>query len=216
MKPCRASRITEQKKGQRFPLAAILAIVLAAMLSGVDNLMAVFHWGRRLTPKALHALGVPEEREKAPYHATYHYSFKEISLDHLCAAFGCLSKDEGAADQALEHVAIDGKRLRGSRHGSKPGTHILHAFAARLQASLGSLVVPPDSGEMVEVIELLKNLTLQGAVVTGDAAFTFDKVVEAIRDGGGDYFLFVKGNQPETQTEISHAFGDDFPLQGGL
>jgi len=51
-------------------------------------------------------------------------------------------------------------------------------------------------------------------VVTGDAAFTFRAIVEAIRQAGGDYFLFVKGNQPELKAEIAHAFGDDSPLKG--
>ena len=92
--------------------------------------------------------------------------------------------------------------------------HILHAFATGLQAAVGSLVVPPDSAEVIEVLELLKTLPLEGAVVTGDAAFTFESVVHAIREGGGDYFLFVKGNQPELKAEIAHAFGDDSPLKG--
>ena len=31
-------------------------------------------------------------------------------------------------------------------------------------------------------------------------------IVEAIRERGGDYFLFVKGNQPELQAELARAF----------
>ncbi len=92
--------------------------------------------------------------------------------------------------------------------------HLLHAFSTRLQAAVGSLVVPPDSGEVIEVLELLKTLPLGGAVVTGDAGFTYETVVDAIREAGGDYFLFVKGNQPELKGEIAHAFGDDSPLKG--
>ena len=85
---------------------------------------------------------------------------------------------------------------------------MLHAFSTTLQASVGSLVVPPDSAEMIEAIELIKQLPLDGAVVTGDAAFTFKPIVEAIRERGGDYFLFVKANQPELEGEIARAFGD--------
>ncbi len=56
----------------------------------------------------------------------------------------------------------------------------------------------------------------------GDAGFTYETVVDAIREAGGDYFLFVKslpparsgGNQPELKAEIAHAFGDDSPLKG--
>jgi hypothetical protein len=114
-------------------------------------------------------------------------------------------------DRGLGHVALDGKRLRGSQHATSPGVHMLHAFSTTLQASVGSLVVPPDSAEMIEVIELLKQLPLDGAVVTGDAAFTFRPIIEAIRERGGDYFLFVKANQPELEGEIARAFGDVSP-----
>src|ERR1700740_1359077 len=64
------------KKGRRYPLAAIVAISIAAMLSGANDLMGIFRWGRRLSPKALAALGVDPKRKKAPCHATYHYVFQ--------------------------------------------------------------------------------------------------------------------------------------------
>jgi hypothetical protein len=192
------------KKGRRFPLPAVIAIALCAMLSGANDLMAIFRWGRRLSPRALQALGVDKKRRRAPCHATYHYIFQAISADDLAKALGTLVKAEGG----LGHVAIDGKRLRGSQHETSPGIHMLNAFSIKLQAAVGSLVVPPNSAEMIDVIELLKQLPLDGAVVTGDAAFTFRPIVEAIRERGADYFLFVKGNQPELEGEIARAFGD--------
>ncbi len=45
-------------------------------------------------------------------------------------------------------------------------------------------------------------------MITGDAAFTFKPIVEAILERGGDYFLFVNANQPELQSELARAFGD--------
>lgn len=195
------------RKGRRFPLATILAISLAAMLSGANDLMAIFRWGRRLSPKALQALGADKKRKKAPCHATYHYVFQSLSEADLRAALGVLVK---SAD-GLGHVAIDGKRLRGSQRETSPGVHMLNAFSTKLQAAVGSLVVPPDSGECVEALELIRSLPLAGAVVTGDAAFTMKPIVEAIRERGGDYFLFVKANQPELQTELARAFGDVSP-----
>ena len=192
------------KKGTRFPLAAILAIAIAAMLSGANDLMAIFRWGRRLSPKALQALGVDKKRKRAPCHATYHYVFKSLSAAELTEALGCLVPSEGG----LGHVAIDGKRLRGSQYETSPGVRMLQAFSTKLRAAIGSLRVPPDSGEAVEVLELIKSLPIEGAVVTGDAAFTYRSIAEAIKKRGGDYFLFVKANQPHLQSELAHAFGD--------
>ena len=92
-----------------------------------------------------------------------------------------------------------------------PGVHMLNAFSTKLQAAVGSLVVPPDSGEMIEALELIKTLPLEGCVVTADAAFTYKPIVEAIRERGADYFLFVKANQPELQAELARSFGDVSP-----
>lgn len=195
------------KKGRRFPLPTILLIALAAMLSGANDLRAIYRWGRRLSPKALQALGADRKRRRAPCHATYHYVFQSVSAEDLTAALGALVKLEGG----LGHVAIDGKRLRGSQHETSPGVHMLHAFSTKLQAAVGSLVVPPDSGECIEAVELIKSLPLKGAVVTGDAAFTTRPIVEAIRERGGSYFLFVKANQPELRSELERAFGDVSP-----
>ncbi len=195
------------RKGRRYSLASVVGISLAAMLSGANDLMAIFRWGRRLTPKGLAAFGVT--RKRAPCHATYHYVFRSISPDDLERALRGL-----VAIGSAGHVAIDGKRLRGSQTETSPGIHMLQAFSTRLQACIGSLAVPPDSAEMVEAITLLKDLPIgAGDVVTGDAAFTYRSVVEAIRARGAGYFLFVKGNQPELQAEIAHAFGDDSPLK---
>ena len=198
------------RKGRRYPLASIIGISLAAMLSGANDLRAIFRWGRRLTPKGLEAFGIT--RRRAPCHATYHYVFRALAAGDLERALGGWVRADAAP---LGHVAIDGKRLRGSQHETSPGVHLLHAFSTRLQATLGSLAVPPDSAEVIEAVALLKELPLEGAVVTGDAAFTYRPVIEAIRARGADYFLFVKANQPELQAELAHAFGDDSPLTAG-
>ena len=114
------------RKGRRFELATILIIALAAMLSGANDLLAIARWGRRLSPQALRALGASKKRRKAPCHATYHYVFQEISPADLRAALGVLVDLEGG----LGHVAIDGKRIRGSQHEDSPGIHMLHAFSS--------------------------------------------------------------------------------------
>jgi hypothetical protein len=136
-------------KGRRYSLAAIVGISLAAMLAGANDLMAIFRWGRRLTPKGLAGFGISHGR--APCHATYHYVFRSIAAADLERALRGLVA-AGTAGQ----VAIDGKRLRGSQSATSPGIHMLQAFSTQLQTSIGSLAVPPDSAEMVEAITLLK------------------------------------------------------------
>ncbi|MDB5406486.1 MAG: transposase [Rhodospirillales bacterium] len=195
------------RKGRRYSLASVVGISLAAMLSGANDLMAIYRWGGRLTPKGLAAFGVT--RGRAPCHATYHYVFRSIASGDLERALRGM-----VAAGTAGHVAIDGKRLRGSQTETSPGIHMLQAFSTRLQACVGSLAVPPESAEVIAAIALLKDLPIgEGDVITGDAAFTYRPIVDAIRARGAAYFLFVKGNQPELQAKIAHAFGDDSPLK---
>ena len=56
------------------------------------------------------------------------------------------------------------------------------------------------------MLELLKAIPLEGATITGDAAFTRKYVARAILKGGGDYFLTVKGNHKMLREDIASAF----------
>lgn len=50
------------------------------------------------------------EHGHTPCHSTYHHVFHSISASDLVRALGALVH----ADGPLAHIAIDGKRLRGS------------------------------------------------------------------------------------------------------
>jgi hypothetical protein len=196
------------RKGRRYSLPSLIVLALAAMLAGANDLLAIHRFGCRLSPKALQALGIT--RGRAPAHATLHYVFRALPAADLERALGGLV----TASEGLGHVAIDGKTLRGSRQPASAGVHMLQAFSTRLCAVVGALVVPPDSGEIVEALQLIRALPIgAGDVVSGDAAFAYEKLAAAVREKHADYFLFVKSNQPELEAEIAHAFGDDSPRQ---
>ncbi len=114
--------------------------------------------------------------------------------------------------RAPGHIAIDGKRLRGSATATAPGVHLLAAFSDALGGVIGQLKLAPDSNEITAALELLKTLPLTGGVVTGDAIFTQKEICRVIRDRGGAYFFTVKDNQPALKADIALAFGDDSPL----
>lgn len=193
-------------QGRQYPLQALLCLTLAAMVSGADDLMAVFRWGRRLPAEALGQFGLTQ----APCHATYHYFFKAFDVASAEQVLGVWSRD-GAP---LGHVAIDGKRLRGSApggHDGREGVHLVSAFASRLRAVVGQMRVDPGANEITTALALLKTLPLAGSVITGDAAFCQRAICQTIRDQGGDYVFTVKANQPRLMADIAVAFGDAFP-----
>jgi DDE_Tnp_1-associated/Transposase DDE domain len=194
------------RKGRQYPLRAVLALSLAAMLAGANDLIAIFRWARRLPPEALRLFGL----ERAPCHAMYHYFFKAFDVESAERVLGAWARSEAA----LDHVAIDGKRLRGSApagHDGREGVHLVAAFASRLGAVIGELRVAPGSNEITAALALLKSLPLDGTVVTGDAEFCQRAICSAVRDQGGDYLFTIKANQPRLMADIAVAFGDAFP-----
>jgi len=92
-------------QGRQYTLQSVLGISTGAMLAGANDLRAIFRWGRRLKPEALHLLGI--EDGKAPCHATYHYVFKSLDAGALAATLGKFA----LGDDRVRHIAIDGKTL---------------------------------------------------------------------------------------------------------
>lgn len=115
--------------------------------------------------------------------------------------------------RAAGHIAMDGKRLRGSTTATATarGAHLLAAFSEALGGVVGQLQVAPDGNEITAALDLLRGLPLAGSVVTGDAIFAQKEICRVIRDGGG-YFFTVKDNQPTLKADIALAFGGTSPL----
>lgn len=204
----RLCRIPDRRgrKGRQYALPSVLMLALAASLSGADDMMAMFQWGRRLPLEALFLLGL----DRAPCHATYHYFFKALDVDAVEQVLGAWVHEHGPAD----HLALDGKRLRGSApggHDGREGVHLVAAFSSHLGGVVGQLRVPPDGNEITAALALLKGLPLADTVVTGDAVFCQRAICHAVRDRDGAYLFAVKANQPELMADIATAFGDAFP-----
>ena len=155
-------------------------------------------------PEALALFGI----ERAPCHATYHYVFRSLDGDALARALGSFA----CGRDAPGHIAIDGKTLRGSRRLDAKALHVVSAFATQLSAVVGDLAVAPDENEITAALTLLKELPLEGAIVTGDAIFCQREICQTITDREGDYVFVVKDNQPALKADIAESFGDLSPL----
>ena len=196
-------------EGKRYPLASLLLIAVAALLAGRRDQLGIVRWGRRLNHETLQAIGIGRGRVPAP--SVWCELFQQLDVSTLERALGGWVTGE---TPPVGHVAIDGKRLRGSATADAPGTHLLAAFSASLQGVIGQLRVAPEANEITAALELLKTLPLKGVTITGDAIFTQRAICQAIVDSGGDYFFTVKGNQPALKADIEQAFRPFFPLGG--
>jgi len=180
-------------------------IAVAALLSGRRDQLGIVRWGRRLTREAFEAIGISRNRVPAP--SVWCGLFQGLDIGALERVLGNWVR----GDQPAGHVAIDGKRLRGSAVRQAPGVHLLAAFSATLQGVIGQLRVAPEANEITAALELLKTLPLKGVIITGDAMFTQREICRVITERGGDYFFTVKDNQPALKADIALAFAPDSP-----
>jgi hypothetical protein len=198
-----------RRRGQLYPLPALLTMTVAAMLCGGKTLAAIAQWGRDYNPW----LGLLGFRKRSP-----DGGYRSPCIGELSTVFAAL--DVAAFERALtawlqaggtgDVVAIDGKRLCGSRRGAVPGVHLLSAYDGSVLAQ----VAVGDTNEAKAALALLKLIPLDGVVVTGDAAFTHRDFCQAVLDGGGDYFLPVKDNQPALKEAIETGFRRAFSPAG--
>jgi len=150
-------------KGRRYALAGLLVIAIAVMLAGRQDQLGIVRWGRKLGWEALAVLGIT----RVPAPSVWCELFRDLDVAALERVLGAWVQGDCPAG----HVAIDGKRLRGSRRGERSGMHLLAAFSQRLLGCLGQLRVEPDADEITAALHLLKDLPLAGVIVTGDAIF---------------------------------------------
>ena len=93
-------------------------------------------------------------------------------------------------------MAIDGKTICGSGNDKHKAYHVISAFVAENQLTLGELAVEEKTNEITAVPELLDLIDVEGDIVTADAMSCQKKIVEKIIEKKADYAIGLKQNQP--------------------
>jgi DDE_Tnp_1-associated/Transposase DDE domain len=199
---------TRGRKGRLHRLESILGLILLSMLSGRTGMKAAFHLGRGLSRKQSDRLGVRRDRQ-SPCHATLTETLRVLDPEAMARVFGrftAAASDETSVEMDLRHIAIDGKTLRGSKDADGKAEHVLSAFCAALEQSLGHTSSRGKGREIPDALRLLETIDLEGMIVTGDAIFCQKTIASGITQKGGDYLLPVKNNQKDLREEIETAF----------
>jgi predicted transposase YbfD/YdcC len=107
-------------------------------------------------------------------------------------------------------IAIDGKTVRGAlRAGEETrALHLVNAWMDDNSLALGQFATSLKSNEITAIPELLRLISLRGAVVTADAMGCQKEIAALVRERGADYVFGLKGNQPTLQAEVLNAFDD--------
>lgn len=90
----------------------------------------------------------------------------------------------------------DRKTICGSKNTEHKAYHVVNAFVAENQITLGKIEVGKKSNEITAVPELLNLIDIEEAIVTADAMSCQKKIVEKIMEKKADYTIGLKQNQP--------------------
>jgi hypothetical protein len=190
-------------RGKRHPLPALLGLAVVATLAGMTSYEAIVQYGKERGWDFLKLLGFTTRWGLCK--ATYSRVFRRIDAADFEERVGRWIRGRLGPDDA-PHLCLDGKTARGSRDGETPGVHLVSAYAPEVKAVLAQLRVDAKTNEHKAALQLLGVLPIEGKVVSGDAMFTHRDVCATVIDGGGDYVLPVKDNQPTLARDIAAAF----------
>src|SRR6516165_7485628 len=179
-------------------LPDIIVVALCAVVAGAQDWQEIETFGRKRRAWLKRFLKLPNG---IPSHDTFERVFDRLNPQAFQA---CFRQWVQAVQDALciEHVAIDGKTLRGSGSAKLGPLHLVSAWATAQRLSLGQVAVDAKSNEITAIPALLELLDVKGALVTIDAMGCQKDIAAKIVAGGGHYALTVKDNQPHLLEDI--------------
>ncbi|MGW4426656.1 ISAs1 family transposase [Streptosporangium sp. NPDC004631] len=191
------------RRGRRYRLGPLLALMLLAVLGGATSIAAVSRSIHGYDPSVLSRAGLTGTVRLAT--STLRRLLARLDGDALdtaigtylaaLAASGQSTADPPAGRTPLVGLAIDGKALRGSRT-TDDTVHLLAAARHDTQTVVAQRQVAAKTNEIGSFTPLLSGLDLSNTVVTADALHTQQEHARQIIAAGGHYLLIVKGNQP--------------------
>jgi predicted transposase YbfD/YdcC len=193
-------------------LLDIIAITICAVVCGQHSWTDIAFYGQDHHDWLKTFLRLPNG---IPSHDTFRYVFTRLAPDAFQRCFASWIAALTLATD-LQHIAIDGKALRGSarRGGDHTPLHLVSAWATANNLTLGQVATAEKSNEITAIPRLLEILDIAGAVVTIDAMGCQKAIAAKIRAGGADYVLAVKDNQPTLLADIQEAVADHIDRLG--
>lgn len=191
------------RQGIRHPLAAMLAAVICAVLSGARGCEGIAEWVKVRGLTVWHLLG----GTRKPPCANCYRDLLAVLPPDLLEAVLCRWLDTTPSDSSsLSAVQLDGKTLRGTLQAHVNAVHLLTAWDEQRGSLLKQLACDSVAQEPQVAVALIRQLLLKGKVVTADAAFCHREVCQAVLDQEGDYLVTVKDNQPQLKAALELEF----------
>ncbi len=194
------------KRRQLHRLIDVVVLAVCGVLSGCESFTDIERYGKRKRAFFEQFLELPNG---IPSHDTFSRVFARLKP----AVFGeCLRNwiNDFRDCSDGDHVAIDGKTLRGTFHraSEKSPLHSVSAWSTKYGLTLGQVATAAKSNEITAIPELIRLIELEGAVVTIDAMGCQTEIAAEIQAAGADYVLALKDNHPTLAAQVQAAFED--------
>ncbi len=190
-----------------YPVSGLIALVVMAIATGVrkgpDDLAL---YADTLSQGQLRALRFRRKPGtslvRCPKKTVFHTLLVSLKAETIERAL-LLWQNQVLGPVQDDVVLIDGKKMRGG------AVEMVNASTGRGRF-LGATMTADKSNEIPAARQVLQQLDLSGKTVVADALHTNrDTAHQILYEGGGDYLLTVKGNQPELQQTLKTLFAQD-------
>jgi predicted transposase YbfD/YdcC len=175
------------------PLETILTITILATLGGAQHWVEIAHWGQA---KAAWLAEFLDLTQGVPSHETFGRVVAVLDPESRQQALVRWMK--ALADLSHDVVALDGKTVRRAldRAAGKGPIHVVNAWASATELVRAQCTVDANTNAITARPELLRMLTLAGAVVTSEAMGCQVEIARQMQGQGADDVLSFKDNQP--------------------
>ena len=184
----------------RHRLEDIIVIGLCTIICGGEDFAAMEDFGKVREDFLRKFLELPNG---IPDSDTFRRVFEKLNPEELSE---CLVNwlNEELPERCV--IAVDGKTIRGSANKDHKAYHVVSAFVAENQITLGEVCVDEKSNEITAVPELLDLLYTEDAIITADSMSCQKKIVKKITDNKADYCIALKENQPNLFKDLDDYF----------
>ena len=183
----------------------IFGLTIGAVVCGADAWTEVEWFGKSKEPWLREFLKLDNG---IPSHDTFGRVFRLLDSQQFEQAFVVWTQH--LCGSLEDTVAVDGKTLRRSHNGAdgRGPIHMVSVWAHQNQLVLGQTKTGDKSNEINAIPELLQRLDLRNCTVTIDAMGCQRRIAQEIVNGGADYVLAVKENQPNLCDDIARSFAE--------
>lgn len=196
-------------KGYFCSVAEAITIVILGSLCGLKSISQIHQWAE--SDKVREFLKEEFEIKHIP---CYYWMLCLLKMARPESLNRCIMK---WAEESIPEkrdglsLALDGKTIRstGKMVGYDSPLHVVSAQLCEMGITYASKTVAGKSNEIPAVQELLKELKINGCLVTADAMNCQKETANVIIKGKADYLLSVKENQRSLKEDIERYIQDE-------